>query len=474
MLFRQISDPKLAQYAYLVGCQRTKEALLVDPERDVDRYLEIAQAEGLRITAITETHIHADFLSGARQLAEHTGAKLYLSDEGDADWKYQWLQDGDYDVTLLTDGDSFHVGNIELKTIHTPGHTPEHLSFLVIDHGSGMTEPMGLISGDFVFVGDLGRPDLLESAAGVQGAMEPSAARLYDSVQGFLELPDFLQVWPAHGAGSACGKALGAVPMSTVGYERRSNAAIDAAQRGQEAFVQMILDGQPEPPLYFGRMKRLNKEGVPLLSELPTPPEVSGDELSAASTRPQTKILDLRTDRRAFMAGHLRGSLYAPLDKSLPTIAGSYLQPEDQIYLIVDPSRVGEVVRDLIRIGLDHIVGFAAPQALEGIDGLVATPVIDFTEVSALEEAGAHVLDVRRAAEFKAGHVAEATNVAHTRLLERLGELPKDRKLLVHCLSGARAAAASALLESEGFDVCYVDDAFANYRASHEAATARA
>ncbi|MDX1577501.1 MAG: MBL fold metallo-hydrolase, partial [Gemmatimonadota bacterium] len=203
MLFRQIADDKLAQYAYLIGCQRTGEALIIDPERDIDRYLAIAEQEDLRIVAVAETHIHADFLSGAREFAERLDVRLYLSDEGDEDWKYEWAKDDRYDAVFLKHGDTFSVGLVELETVHTPGHTPEHVAFLVTDRGAGADEPMGLASGDFVFVGDLGRPDLLETAARVEGAMEPSARRLYGSVQKFLELPEFLQVWPAHGAGSA-------------------------------------------------------------------------------------------------------------------------------------------------------------------------------------------------------------------------------------------------------------------------------
>ncbi|MEO1085915.1 MAG: MBL fold metallo-hydrolase, partial [Acidobacteriota bacterium] len=178
MLLRQIFAPKLAQYAYLIGCQRTGEALIIDPERDVDRYIELARREGLRLVAVDETHIHADFLSGARELAEELGARLYLSDEGDADWKYEWAIKGDYDVHLLRDGDTFEIGKIEIRALHTPGHTPEHLSFVVTDRGGGADEPIGVATGDFVFVGDLGRPDLLESAAGVAGQMDPSARAL--------------------------------------------------------------------------------------------------------------------------------------------------------------------------------------------------------------------------------------------------------------------------------------------------------
>ena len=221
MLFRQISDDRLAQYAYLIGCQQTGEALIIDPERDIDRYIDIATAEGLKIVAVTETHIHADFVSGALEFAER-GVDVYLSDEGDEDWKYGWASRPN--VTLLKSGDTFPVGKIQIEAVHTPGHTPEHMSFLVTDYGGGANKPMGLISGDFVFVGDVGRPDLLETAAGNVGAQEPSAKKLYASIQEFLKLPDYMQLWPGHGAGSACGKALGAIPESTVGYEKMFNA----------------------------------------------------------------------------------------------------------------------------------------------------------------------------------------------------------------------------------------------------------
>ena len=221
MFFRQVFDDTLAQYAYLIGCQRTGDAIVFDPQRDIDRYLDLAASEELRIVAVAETHIHADFLSGTREFAECFGTRLYLSDEGGPDWRYEWAHGGSYDHVPLRDGARFAIGEIEFQALHTPGHTPEHMSFLVTDRGAGADEPMGLLSGDFVFVGDLGRPDLLETAARVSGAMTPAARRLYGSVRSFLDLPDYLQVWPAHGAGSSCGKALGAVPETTVGYERR-------------------------------------------------------------------------------------------------------------------------------------------------------------------------------------------------------------------------------------------------------------
>ncbi|MEM7353347.1 MAG: MBL fold metallo-hydrolase, partial [Acidobacteriota bacterium] len=362
MLLRQIGDPKLAQYAYLIGCQRTGEALIIDPERDIDRYVEIAREEDLHLTAVAETHIHADFLSGARELAETHGTKLYLSAEGGPDWQYEWTSQGDYDVRLLRDGDRFTVGGIEIQALHTPGHTPEHLSFIVTDRGGGADEPIGIASGDFVFVGDLGRPDLLESAAGVAGQMDPSARRLYRSIERFLALPDYVQVWPAHGAGSACGKALGAVPSSTVGYEKRHNAAIDAARRGEEAFVESILGGQPEPPLYFATMKRLNKEGAPVLGELPKPRPLEIEELQQALADDEAVVVDTRLDRTAFMDAHLAGSLYAPYDRSFPTIVGSYVRPEEAVVLVIDEAQVEAAIRDLVRIGFDRVGGFITPE----------------------------------------------------------------------------------------------------------------
>jgi len=469
MLFRQIGDDKLAQYAYLIGCQRTGEAIVIDPERDIDRYLDIAAAEGLRITAVTETHIHADFLSGARELAHAHGVRVYLSDEGDADWKYGWPAEGDYDCVLLRDGDTFRVGNIELQARHTPGHTPEHLAFLITDRGSGADEPMGIASGDFVFVGALGRPDLLESAAKVAGAMEPSARRLYASVQGFLELPDFLQVWPAHGAGSACGKALGAVPESTVGYERRFSPAIAAARAGEDAFVEYILEGQPEPPLYFARMKRDNKTGAPVLGALPTPRRVEPAELAGLAGRAGSVVVDTRPDRSAFMAAHLPGSLYVPLTRAFNTAIGSIVLDErTQIYLIIEDERLEEALRDLVRIGYDHVAGFATPAELEdylAAGGDAATiDEIDFAAVRRiLEQGGGSVLDVRFASEYDAGHVPGAVNASYTRLPEYMDRLPADGTLLVHCQSGARAAVAASYLHGRGRRVKYVNDDWATW-----------
>jgi hydroxyacylglutathione hydrolase len=483
MLFRQIFDEKLAQYAYLIGCQETGEALLIDPERDIDQYLDLAEDEGVEIVAVAETHIHADFLSGAREFAERFDTTLYLSDEGDENWKYEWAQEpkvngGAYDVEWLYDGDSFHIGNIEITALHTPGHTPEHLSFLVTDKGGGADRAMGIATGDFVFVGDLGRPDLLESAAKVEGAMDPSARTLYDSVQRFLDMPDHLQVWPAHGAGSACGKALGAVPQSTIGYEKQFNPMIEAAREDEDSFVDAILEDQPEPQIYFARMKRDNKEGAPVLGQLPSPRELTVRELKTLAQDDEALIVDTRLDRSAYMAHHIPGSLYAPMDNTFNTVVGSLVEDETTpIYLIVDEEDVDEAVRDLVRIGYDNVKGFAEIDTLQRyfLDGGPVDTIeeITFDEVRALQQSGdTEVLDVRYRSEYEEGHVDGALNASYTRMPEYETDLPTDKTLLVHCQSGRRAAAASAFLRRTGRDVVYINDDFANYEAQQKDAVA--
>jgi len=455
VFMRMIYDEKLAQAAYLIGCQHTGEAVVIDPERDVDRYIDLAAANDLRIVATAETHIHADFVSGSRELAERIDAMVYVSDEGDADWKYQWLDKkiggGSYDHTLLKDGDAFHIGNIEFTVIHTPGHTPEHLVFLITDHGANATAPIGMATGDFVFVGDLGRPDLLETAAGQAGAMEPSARRLFTTVRKLDAIPDFVQVWPAHGAGSACGKALGAVPTSTVGYEKRFNPAIQAAS-SEEDFVDFILTGQPEPPLYFANMKRDNKNGPAVLGGLPKPARVSVDDVRMIDAR-QVAIIDTRP-WALFRDGHIAGSLSFPLTRSFNTDAGSMVKDTDEICLIIDEPDLDEAIRDLIRIGLDNIRGWCPAADVTATAGLATIEEVDVDEaVRLVESKQVRVLDVRRQTEFTDGHLPDAVNISHTRLAGRMPDVPADSRLLVHCRSGARSARATAFLHRAGYDV---------------------
>lgn len=474
MYFERLYDSRLAQAAYLIGCQKTGEAVVVDPERDVDRYIRAAAENNLRITAVAETHIHADFLSGARELAEKTGARLYLSGEGGEEWVYRWLDrkegGGSYDHELLSDGDGFDVGNIEIRAVHTPGHTPEHLSFLVYDHGGGADEPIGIATGDFLFVGDVGRPDLLESAAGEEGSATSGARDLHDSLRWFDRLDPWLQVWPGHGAGSACGKSLGAIPMTTVGYEQRYNGPLKKSRGAVTPFVEDILEGQTEPPLYFARMKRENRDGVALLGELPSPEKTPVATIESALASGAV-LLDTR-DWSEYRSSHLQGSWFVPWNRSFPTIAGSWTAPEQRIFLVLDdPSDLDDMVRSLVRVGLDRVVGYATAGEMRAYleaNGTKATEIRTTTAeglAATMRQKDITVLDVRGESEYDAGHVEGALQLAHTRLPAGLPNLPDDT-LYVHCQSGARSAMASAWLQASGREVTYVSGAFNDFAAA--------
>ncbi len=456
MFMRMIYDDALAQAAYLIGCQKTGEAIVFDPERDVDRYIALAKANGLRIVAAAETHIHADFLSGVRELAERIGARVYVSGEGKPDWDSRWLNDkvggGPYDAVELKDGDTFRIGNIEFRAVHTPGHTPEHMSYLVTDLGAGADEPIGMVTGDFVFVGDLGRPDLLETAAGMQGVKEESASQLFASAKRFVaEIPGHVQVWPAHGAGSACGKALGAVPQSTAGYEKKFSPALRLIGSEPE-FTGFILEGQPEPPLYFARMKQQNRDGVPVLGKLPSPAKL--DESHIATIPVASVVIDTRPVDR-FKRGHLPGSIYSPLGGMFHTAAGSYVDPNAEIVLVVDEARVEQAVRECVRIGLDRVVSYVTPMTLDrfAASGGKLSSLAEVTASQLSEKLRSEhplVLDVRKATEHAENAVPGSMNKAHTRLAESVDELPKDREIYVHCKAGVRSVVASSLMLRRG------------------------
>lgn len=454
MFFRQITDPKLSQYAYLIGCQATGDAIVVDPMRDVDRYLDLAAREGLRVVATAETHIHADYLSGARELAERAGVTVYVSAEGGEDWQSEWLKGGAYAHRLLHHGDHFMIGNIRIDAVFTPGHTPEHMGYLVTDTPAGAPIPMAFLSGDFVFVGDLGRPDLLETAAGHEGTMETGARSLYRSLERFRALDPSVQVWPCHGAGSACGKALGAVPMSTVGYELVSNRLL-AAGTSESEFVSSILDGQPEPPLYFARMKRDNRSGPAVLGRIPRPKRVHAGKLHDLAHATGVAVLDTR-DWSAYAQAHLPGSLFTPLNRAFNTVAGSYIPEKMAIYLIVPESNVREAVIDLIHVGLDDVVGYMTPEMFDDYrrgGGEVATiSEVDAGDVEREVAAGAFLLDVRNASEItEGGRIPGAHNVAYTRLLDRIAEVPRKQRVIVYCRTGSRSAYAAGLLDRLGY-----------------------
>ena len=457
MFLRQFYDSSLAQASYLIGCQTTGDAIVVDPIRDVDAYLAAAAAEGLRITHVTETHIHADFVSGSRELAARTGATLHLSAEGGADWQYAYAASDK--AALLHDGDRIRVGNIQLDVMHTPGHTPEHLAFIVTDTPRGVG-PMGLLSGDFVFVGDVGRPDLLEKAAHLAGTMEASARTLFHSLQRFRALPDHLQLWPGHGAGSACGKALGAVPSSTVGYEKLSNWGV--AETDEETFVRAVLDGQPEPPKYFAQMKRINRDGPTVLGAMPSPTEWPAREIVSLA-RAKAWVLDLR-DMNRFAEGHVPGSISLPLSRSFSTWAGWILPYDVDITLLIPRNSTTDrsaneqarhAARELAMIGLDRVRGWIDADAALGAWSAAGETLHTIPQISVaalakgMNDNSLHVVDVRGLTEWESGHLPGVINIPVGLLSDALDSLP-DAPLVVHCQGGARSAIAASLLHRLG------------------------
>lgn len=445
MFFERVYDKSLAQASYVIGCQAGGVAAVIDPKRDVDTYLEIAKANNMKITHILETHIHADFLCGSRELAELTGAELYLSDMGDKDWKYEFPH------KKLKHGDSVKLGNLNFDVLHTPGHTPESISFLLTDNPA-TKEPVMLFTGDFVFVGDVGRPDLLEQAAGLKGTQEIGAEQMFDSLQEFNKLQDFIQVWPGHGAGSACGKSLGAVPLSTIGYEKIRNWALQLLE-DKAAFSRELLADQPEPPRYFAMMKKLNKVDRNLLTEVPEIANLSQEEFDRAK-KEGTKIIDTRTPE-AFSNGFLNGSLNIPNTNTFSTWMGWYMDYEKSFVLIANKNDVEDLTRKLMRIGLDNIEGFVTPEQLSDFEGkaLQTYQAIDKKEVKEkLENGTVQVIDVRGASEFKNGHIEGAKNLFVGKLDNNLDKVPKDKPVIVHCQSGGRAAIAYSLLRANGFE----------------------
>ncbi|MGG4491507.1 MBL fold metallo-hydrolase [Metabacillus idriensis] len=446
MFFRSFFDENLAHMSYLIGCQKTGEALVVDPARHIAPYLETAKKEGFDISAITETHIHADYVSGSRELAKMTNAKLFLSDEGDENWKYAFA--GELDHQLIKDGSHFMIGKIEIKVIHTPGHTPESLSFLLTDKGGGSDVPMGIFTGDFVFVGDVGRPDLLEKAAGVSGTAESGAASMFDSIRKFKELPDYLQVWPAHGAGSSCGKSLGAVPVTTAGYEKMNNWAFQLENKDE--FAEELLKGQPEPPKYFALMKKVNKEGPEFLKEKELIKLASAKELAE---RQGTQIIDLRP-AESFKKKHYKGSLNIPFNKTFANWSGWLLNYDQPAILICERTQLEQAVRMLESVGLDGTEAYIEPDAIGKLDEYESYKEITAAEADEKLRKNPDeyaVIDVRNDAEWEEGHILEAKHIMLGTISDRIDEIPKGKQLLVHCQSGVRSAIAMSLLQAEGF-----------------------
>ncbi|WP_286856494.1 MULTISPECIES: MBL fold metallo-hydrolase [Sphingobacterium] len=441
MFFQHVYDKSLAQASYFIGCQAKGEAIVIDAQRDIDVYLEIAKQNNMKITHLAETHIHADYLCGSRELAAVTGAQMYLSDEGGEDWQYQFPHVG------LKHGDKINVGNLSLEVLHTPGHTPESISFLLTDHPA-TDKPVMVFTGDFVFVGDIGRPDLLEKAAGLIGTQEKGAKQMYQSIKRFAELPEYIQVWPAHGAGSACGKALGAVPSSTVGYEKIRNWAFQY-ENDEAGFIKYLLEGQPEPPKYFAMMKHLNKVNRSLLVEVPKHPKLSKEQFLTAYNN-GLKVIDVlaKTD---FAKGFIPGSINIQGNNSFSTWAGWLLNYQEQFVLVADDHQIEDLTRKLMRIGLDNIYGYISNVEDLGLE-LETGDIIGIEEFkSYISNPEAQIVDVRGSSEYNTYHIAGADNVFVGTLPDHLDKFSKDKQIVIHCQSGDRATIAQSLLAKYGF-----------------------
>jgi hydroxyacylglutathione hydrolase len=435
---KQFEVPGLAQYSYMISSEG--EAVVIDAIRDFDRYTAYAAEHSLKITNITETHIHADFAAGSVGLAEATGAKLSLSsyDEGEL---YQYAMTH----RRLEDGDAIKVGKLRLEALHTPGHTPEHLSFLLFDGERSATEPVALFSGDFLFVGSLGRPDLLG-----EDAKPALAHELYRSLhERIADLPDSVLVYPGHGAGSLCGAGMSEGAESTLGYERRTQPLFHL---GEEEFVKDILASLPPMPVYYPRMKKLNSSGAPSVSARYGASAIPAAELKWLLTKPRVTVVDLRTPE-AFGAGHIRGAINIGAGPSLSLWAGWLIDPERQIVLVGESGDDEESRRALVRVGLDEIFGFLEQGMAGWMEAGYDTeqiPLLSVEEVAGRKD-DVLLLDVRNNAEWASGHIAGAQNVMLGDLPQRMEGLSKDAPLVTICEGGYRASVAASLLAAYGF-----------------------
>ncbi len=448
MILRRVHDDSLAQAAYLVGCPQSHEAIVFDAARDVDRVLSAAAAAGLRVVAAADTHLHADFVSGTRELVEHHGVRGYISKEGVAP---EWCPSCADRITMVGDGDSIRVGSITIECLHTPGHTRESISYELMDeHGA----VRAILTGDFLFAGEVGRPDLGVRAED-RDQLERNARELQQALRRLAELPDDVRILPGHTAGSLCGRSICALPQSSLRIERCINGSLRAV--GDDAgFVDKVLRGLPDPPSYFVRVKRRNLEGAQ--GALCVPPRLTCEEFMSAADDPASVVIDCRAWSR-FCEGFLPGSISAPIDRHFANSAGSYLEPGDRVLLVCDAHEVEKAVRILFRVGVDDFSGWMTPAEFDGIpeDRFDADGI---AEVSAREaharwsEQGAAFVDVRGCGEYEGGHLPDATYAPFGQLPHRIGELPRERELVVYCRSGNRSARACAYLKRRGFRVC--------------------
>jgi hydroxyacylglutathione hydrolase len=443
MILQQFYLKCLAHASYLVGDEQTGVAAVVDPQRDVEQYLTFAADHGLRIAHVFLTHFHADFIAGHLELRDRTGSTIYLGQAAHPE----------YEVTPMHDGDSIEFGQVRLKVLETPGHTPESVSLVVYDLAVSDTVPHAVLTGDTLFIGDVGRPDLL-AAPGWSGS--DLGAMLYDSLRKkLLSLPDSSLVYPAHGAGSLCGKALSNETVSTIGEQRRVNYALQAMDK--EAFVAMVTADQPDAPAYFGYAADLNARERQTLDEALSRElrPLTLDAVLAAEAQ-GAQLLDTR-DPVEFAAAHLRGSVNVGLGGQYATWAGSVLTRDAPIVLIAEPGAEHESAMRLGRIGFDNVIGYleGGLRSAEPRPDLIATTERLGPEVAAERLASASpptLVDLRTPTERSKTSIPGSVHLPLSRLSEWIQTLPKDRPVLLHCAGGYRSAIAASVLLRHGFE----------------------
>lgn len=448
MLFETIVTLGLAHLSYIVG-EVGGDCAVIDPRRDVEAYLDLARERSARITHLIETHIHADFVSGSRELAARTGATIYAGASEDYRLEHR----------PVNGGDTLEVGGLCLRALHTPGHTPEHVSF-VVSNADEADRPFAVFTGDTLFVGEVGRPDLI--GGGTEGRL---ARQLYRSLfEKLLPLGDEVEIYPAHGEGSPCGGNIGDRRTSTIGYERLHNAKLQAGS--EDEFVQSVLSGLPPAPRYYARMKEVNAHGPEVLGGLPTVQPLPPEEFQRDCQEGRTVVLDTR-EIEAFGGAHVGGALNIPLREEFPVWCGWMLDcdPGQKILLVLeDESHLDEAVRQLLRVGFENICGYLQLGMRGWIEAglpFATLPQLSVHELKArmergeTSEGGLQLLDVRREDEWDEGHLPTARHVFAAFLGERLDELDRDRPVAVYCGSGYRASIAASVLQRNGFRAVY-------------------
>lgn len=439
LVLEQINVEGLAHLSYVVGDDKAGVVAVIDPRRDVDIYLQKAREIGVRITDIVETHIHADFVSGARELQARTQATIHSGKTAD----YQ------FELHQLQEGDEIKLGSVTLQALHTPGHTPEHISLLIYDSKQGK-EPFGIFTGDTLFNLDVGRPDLLGA-----GTEKQLAAQLYDSLfDKIVPLGDRIEVYPCHGAGSACGKSIGDRRHSTIGNERIYNPALQ--ERSQTEFVEWVMRDMPEPPRHYARLKKVNAKGAEVMGCIPTLQPLTPKEFQHAMQQPNTVIIDARSIL-AFGGGHIPGAINIALRPEFPNWVGWMIDPEKTVLLVVESERdVKLATEQLFRLGYDHLGGYLHDGMTTWQNaGLPLQRVGEWTvhELQRhIDDPNVLVLDVRGDDEYQNGAVPGAKHIFVPHLEEHLHELDRSKNIATYCGSGFRASIAASLLKKHGFE----------------------